>query len=86
MKFVPMKTLMAHALKHHYAVPSFCAWNAEIMETILQVCQRLKAPVILMAGGGEFELLSTRIAPSAWNCAAPAPRAFNPWTFSKDSP
>lgn len=53
-----MKTLMAHALKHRYAVPSFCAWNAEIMETILQVCQRLKAPVILMAGGGEFGVLS----------------------------
>ncbi|MCX6880313.1 MAG: class II fructose-bisphosphate aldolase [Verrucomicrobia bacterium] len=52
-----MKTLMAHALKHRYAVPSFCAWNAESMETILQVCQRLKSPVILMAGPGEFELL-----------------------------
>ena len=57
MKFHPMKTLMAHALKHRYAVPSFCAWNAESMETILQVCQRLKSPVILMAGPGEFELL-----------------------------
>ena len=57
MKFVPMKTLMAHALKHHYAVPSFCAWNAEVMETILKVCRRLKAPVILMAGPGEFPVL-----------------------------
>lgn len=57
MKFLPMKTLMAHALKRRYAVPSFCAWNAEVMETILQVCQRLKAPVILMAGPGEFPVL-----------------------------
>ena len=56
MKFLPMKTLMAYAIKQRYAVPSFCAWNAEVMETILQVCQRLKAPVILMAGGGEFAL------------------------------
>jgi len=52
-----MKTLMAHAIKHGYAVPSFCAWNADIMEAVLQVCQRLKSPVILMAGPGEFPLL-----------------------------
>ena len=57
MKFLPMKTLMAHAMKHCYAVPSFCAWNAEVMETILQVCQRLRSPVILMAGPGEFPVL-----------------------------
>lgn len=57
MKFLPMKTLMAHALKNGYAVPSFCAWNAEVMETILKVCQRLKSPVILMAGPGEFPVL-----------------------------
>lgn len=57
MKFLPMKSLMAHALKHGYAVPSFCAWNAEVIETILKVCQRLKSPVILMAGPGEFPVL-----------------------------
>ncbi len=57
-KFVPMKKLMAHAMKHGYAVPSFCAWNAESMETILAVCQRLRSPVILMAGPGEFPVLS----------------------------
>ena len=57
MKFVPMKNLMAHAMKHGYAVPSFCAWNAEVMETILSVCRRLRSPVILMAGPGEFPLL-----------------------------
>jgi len=57
MKLLPMKTLMAHAMKHRYAVPSFCAWNAEVMEAILKVCQRLRSPVILMAGPGEFALL-----------------------------
>lgn len=57
MKLLPMKTLMAHAMKRRYAVPSFCAWNAEVMETILKVCQRLRSPVILMAGPGEFPLL-----------------------------
>ncbi|MCY2930424.1 MAG: class II fructose-bisphosphate aldolase [Planctomycetota bacterium] len=58
MKFVPMKKLMAHAMKHGYAVPSFCAWNAESMATILAVCKRLRSPVILMAGPGEFPVLS----------------------------
>jgi ketose-bisphosphate aldolase len=57
MNLLPMKILMAHAVKHGYAVPSFCAWNAEVMETILEVCRRLKSPVILMAGPGEFPLL-----------------------------
>ena len=57
MKCLPMKQLMAHAMEHRYAVPSFCAWNAEVMETILKVCRRLKSPVILMAGPGEFSLL-----------------------------
>jgi tagatose 1,6-diphosphate aldolase GatY/KbaY len=37
-------------------VPSFCAWNAEVAETILQVASELKAPVILMSGPGEFPL------------------------------
>jgi ketose-bisphosphate aldolase len=57
MKLIPMKELMIHAMAHNYAVPSFCAWNAEVIETILKVCQRLRSPVILMAGPGEFQLL-----------------------------
>ncbi len=51
-----MHRLLAAAWKGKYAIPSFCAWNAEVTETILQVAVRMKAPVILMSGPGEFPL------------------------------
>lgn len=57
MKFVPMKTLLDHALAEGYAVPSFCVWNAETMDAVLQTCDRLRAPVILMSSSYEFEVL-----------------------------
>ena len=56
MKLLPMRELLQPAWKAKYAVPSFCAWNAEVTETILQVAVRMKAPVILMSGPGEFAL------------------------------
>ena len=56
MNFVPMRDLLAPAYEGHYAVPSFCAWNAEVAETILRVASGLSAPVILMSGPGEFPL------------------------------
>ncbi len=56
MKFLPMHVLLQAAWQGGYAVPSFCAWNAEVTETILEVAARLKAPVILMSGPGEFGL------------------------------
>ncbi|HOW63817.1 MAG TPA: class II fructose-bisphosphate aldolase [Candidatus Paceibacterota bacterium] len=56
MKLLPMRTLLQAAWKGGYAVPSFCAWNAETTETVLRVAARLKAPVILMSGPGEFPL------------------------------
>src|SRR5512147_1801813 len=58
MKLVPMIELLEPAWKAGYAVPSFCAWNAEVTETILQVATDLRAPVILMSGPGEFPLNS----------------------------
>jgi len=58
MKLLPMHRLLAAAWKGKYAIPSFCAWNAEVTETILQVAVRMKAPVILMSGPGEFPLNS----------------------------
>ena len=58
MKFLPMHELLQPAWKQGYAVPAFCAWNAELMETILQVATELRAPVILMNGPGEFPLNS----------------------------
>jgi ketose-bisphosphate aldolase len=57
MPFIPMKPLLKHALANGYAVPSFCAWNADIMRTVLDTAQELAAPVILMNGPPEFELL-----------------------------
>ena len=56
MKFLPMHELLRPAWKQQYAIPAFCAWNGEVMETILQVATDLKAPVILMNGPGEFPL------------------------------
>ncbi|HTL17151.1 MAG TPA: class II fructose-bisphosphate aldolase [Patescibacteria group bacterium] len=53
-----MHELLQPAWKQGYAVPSFCAWNAEVMETALQVATELRAPVILMSGPGEFGLNS----------------------------
>jgi ketose-bisphosphate aldolase len=51
-----MHELLQPAYEGGYAVPSFCAWNAEVAETILHVAADLKAPVILMSGPGEFSL------------------------------
>jgi len=56
MNFLPMKEVLLPAYEGGYAVPSFCAWNAEVAETILQVASDLRAPVILMSGPGEFPL------------------------------
>lgn len=56
MKFLPMHELLQPAWKGGYAVPAFCAWNAEVTETVLQVAAELEAPVILMSGPGEFAL------------------------------
>ena len=60
MKFVPMAQLLRRAVSEGYAVPSFCVWNAESIEVVLRVAAKLKAPVILMNGPGEFGLLAPR--------------------------
>jgi ketose-bisphosphate aldolase len=52
-----MKDLVDRAYKEGYAVPAFCTWNAETMQVILSVAERLKAPVILMHGPSEFALM-----------------------------
>jgi tagatose 1,6-diphosphate aldolase GatY/KbaY len=56
MNLLPMLDLLRPAYEGGYAVPSFCAWNAEVTETILEVASDLRAPVILMSGPGEFPL------------------------------
>ena len=60
MKFVPMLQLLQRAVSEGYGVPSFCVWNAESIEVVLSVAAELKAPVILMNGPGEFDLLAPR--------------------------
>jgi tagatose 1,6-diphosphate aldolase GatY/KbaY len=52
-----MSELVGAAYRRGYAVPAFCAWNAEVMESVLAVARRLSAPVILMSGPGEFPVL-----------------------------
>jgi len=58
MSFVPMMDPVGRAFRGGYAVPAFCAWNAEVMDVILDTAERLRAPVILMQGPGEFPLLA----------------------------
>jgi ketose-bisphosphate aldolase len=57
MDFVPSLELVKAAKGGGYAVPSFCVWNAETMVTVLKACEKLRSPVILMNGPGEFPLL-----------------------------
>lgn len=56
-----MADLLADARRRQYAVPSFCAWNAESIETVLRVAERLHAPVIVMTGAVEFALLRPHV-------------------------
>jgi ketose-bisphosphate aldolase len=55
--FVPMSELVQKAYRKGYAVPAFCAWNAEVIEAILAAAEKMRAPVILMSGPGEFPVL-----------------------------
>ncbi len=61
MSFVSMKGLLDKAFREGYAVPAFCAWNAEVMDAALRTAERLAAPVILMQGPGEFPLLAPAV-------------------------
>lgn len=69
MKFIPMKKLMQKVLQGGYAVPSFCVWNLETMETVLCTAERMAAPVIIMSGPAEFPLVQP------WALAGAAGRA-----------
>ena len=57
MSFVPMGDLVSRAAREGWAVPAFCTWNAESIEAVLSVAERMRAPVIIMQGPGEFPLL-----------------------------
>jgi ketose-bisphosphate aldolase len=64
MSFVPMSDPVGKAFRGGYAIPAFCAWNAEIMEVVLRTAERLKAPVIIMQGPGEFPLIRPAVMAS----------------------
>ena len=57
MSFVAMHTLINRAFNSGYAVPAFCTWNAETVDIVLSVAERMRAPVIVMQGPGEFPVL-----------------------------
>jgi tagatose 1,6-diphosphate aldolase GatY/KbaY len=57
MNFLPSSHLIRKAFEEGYAIPSFCVWNSETMDTVLRVASKLQAPVMLMHGPGEFGLL-----------------------------
>jgi tagatose 1,6-diphosphate aldolase GatY/KbaY len=53
-----MRELLQQARIGGYAVPSFCVWSAESMHLVLAAAERLRSPVILMAGPCEMTLLN----------------------------
>jgi tagatose 1,6-diphosphate aldolase GatY/KbaY len=57
MSIVSMTGPVGKAYREGYAVPAFCAWNAEVMRVILRTAARLRAPVILMHARPDFTLL-----------------------------
>ena len=57
MNFLPSFHLIRKAFEEEYAIPSFCVWNSETMDTVLRVASKLHAPIMLMHGPGEFGLL-----------------------------
>lgn len=58
MRFLPAGDLIRNAFEGGYAVPSFCVWNAETLDTVLRVAAACRAPVLVMAGPGEFPLVA----------------------------
>jgi len=57
MTFLPASALVRDAAARGYAVPSFCAWDSVTMHTVLRVASECRAPVMLMCGRPEFQLM-----------------------------
>jgi ketose-bisphosphate aldolase len=71
MPFVPSLELVGRAAREGYAIPSFCVWNAEMIELVLRVAAELRAPVMLMHGPAEQGLMRpAAYATTAWALAA----------------
>ncbi|MDR0718902.1 MAG: class II fructose-bisphosphate aldolase [Treponema sp.] len=54
MELVPSIELIREAYEKSYAIPSFCVWTSETIDLVLRTAEKLNAPVMLMAGPGEF--------------------------------
>lgn len=57
MKFVSTSQICKKAYDEHYAVPAFCAWNAEMVDVILRTAENLRSPVIILSAWLDFELI-----------------------------
>ena len=75
MEIVSSIDLIEEAYAKAYAIPSFCVWNSETIKLVLSTAEKHKAPVLLMAGPGEFlwhspkELLEmTKLIGQSYNC------------------
>lgn len=60
MTIISSKYLLAHARKHHYAVPAFNIHNAETIQAVLEVCNERNSPVILAGTPGTFNHIPLR--------------------------
>ena len=58
MPLLPMSDLLTEAYAGGYAVPAFCVWGAEAVQTVLGVAERLRAPVILMTAPADYPMLA----------------------------
>jgi len=70
LSLVPAAELLRDAFRKGYAVPSFCAWNAETTEVVFQAAARRRAPVMVMSGPGELPLLPPQALADATRSAA----------------
>jgi len=57
MALLPAIELVGRAADGGYAVPAFCAWSSETVETALRTAAEREAPLIIMFGPAEFRLL-----------------------------
>ncbi len=54
------KPLMAHALKHHYAVGSFSPRNTVLIQAVLDAAEALRSPVMVQISANEFKWFDIR--------------------------
>ena len=57
MGLVPTAELVQKAYEGNYAVPAFCAWNAEMIDIILQTAERMGSPVIILSAWVDWKLI-----------------------------